>query len=92
MDRFDSVLDAWESVAPLSTARHSLAAATVSERMYAIGGYSSDYSVSGVVEAYDTATSAWEPCMPMRTARWGLAAAVMVAGESRPARSRVSDI
>jgi len=58
----------------MPTARFELAAATVNNKIYAIGGDNAT-TVVATVEEYDPATNTWSTKSPMPTARRGLAAA-----------------
>jgi N-acetylneuraminic acid mutarotase len=62
------------SVAPMLTARDQLAAATVSGKIYAIGGYASLLGLK-VNEVYDPSTNSWSTKKPMPTGRKYFAAA-----------------
>jgi N-acetylneuraminic acid mutarotase len=71
---------AWESRAPMPTARGGCAAAVVGSRIVVIGGEGNAAQASGVfseVEAYDTAADQWEALEPMRTPRHGMGAATI---------------
>ena len=74
----------WSEVAPMPTARLSLAAGVVDGKLYALGGLDSDENASDTVEVYDPATRTWATVAPMvasmPTARSSLAAGV-VAGK-----------
>jgi hypothetical protein len=66
----------WSTVAPMPTARSSLAAAPGSDgRIYAIGG-NTNQVVLNTVEAYNPWTAGWSTVAPMPTARTDLAAAM----------------
>jgi len=75
---YDPALDAWEEVAPMSTARDEVAVAVLDGKLYAVGGESNvnnDGALSSV-ERYDPALNAWETVAPMRTVRIGSIALV----------------
>jgi N-acetylneuraminic acid mutarotase len=82
---YDPSLDQWSSVAPMPTPRALLAAATVGDTIYAIGGiniYTERIGgpiitdILSTVEVYDPSTDTWTTFPPMATARAGLAAVV----------------
>jgi len=68
-------LDVWAVEAPMLTAHYNLAAAAVSGKIYAIGGFGS--GILSVVEEYDPASNTWTTKAPMPTARYYLAAAAV---------------
>jgi N-acetylneuraminic acid mutarotase len=63
------------SVAPMPTARYWLAAAPVSEKIYAMGGIGTNRSELKVNEVYDLSTKSWATKQPMPTSRAKFAAA-----------------
>jgi N-acetylneuraminic acid mutarotase len=75
--RYDSMANAWEAMAPMSTARYDSAAAAVDGKLYVMGGYDDDGNALSSVERYDLAKNAWEAVAPMSTARYDPAAAVV---------------
>jgi len=66
------------SLAPMITARDELAVATVSGKIYAIGGYSGGgfAGYQKVIQAYDPSTNSWSTLKPMLVPRAYFAAAV----------------
>lgn len=69
----------WTTVAPMPTARASLAAATGADgRIYAIGGSNGTHLTT--VEAYTTATDTWTSAASMPTGRNSLAVATATDG------------
>jgi N-acetylneuraminic acid mutarotase len=62
--------DAWTSIAPMPTARESVAACTVADRIYAVGGFPGG-SDSGLQtnERFDPGANAWAARAPMPTGR-----------------------
>ena len=62
--------DAWSPVAPMPTARESVAACTVDGKIYAIGGFpgGGDRGID-TNERYDPATNSWSAMAPMPTPR-----------------------
>ena len=76
LHRYDSMANAWEAVASMSTARQSLAAAVVDGKLYVMGGADGQNRLSSV-ERYDPAKNAWEAVAPMSAARSGSAAAAV---------------
>lgn len=80
---YDPATDTWSAAAdvPLPTGGDGLAAATVSGKIYAMGGHYVGYVNSNpyhyalrTVEVYDPRTDTWSAGKPMQFARWGLAA------------------
>lgn len=76
VEAYDPVTDSWTSKAPLPTARFSLAAGVIGDRVYAVGGDNGSGSLNAV-EAYDPATNSWTTKAPMPTARERLDAGVV---------------
>ena len=71
------MVNAWESVAPMGTARTGHAAAVLDGKLYAVGGFNDDDGYLSSVERYDPALNAWEAVAPMATARYAHAVAVL---------------
>ena len=69
------------SVAPMITAREELGAATVSGKIYAIGGYNPTAGYLEVNEVYDPATNSWSTQKKMPVPRAYFAAAAASNGE-----------
>jgi hypothetical protein len=65
----------WRPASPMPTARHGMAAVTVDEKVYVIGGFDGGRPLR-TMEIYDPATDTWETGPGMPTARTGLAAVV----------------
>jgi N-acetylneuraminic acid mutarotase len=70
--------DTWTSVAPMPTARESLAACAVDGKIYVFGGFqgSADFAID-THERYDALTNSWSTMPPMPTAREEPEAAVV---------------
>lgn len=80
--RYDRSADAWQTRAPMPTARAGLAAAVVGDSIYAIGGRSVTGGPCGggalaAVERYDVKTNSWTAVAPLLSARSDLAAATV---------------
>jgi N-acetylneuraminic acid mutarotase len=73
-EEYDPATDTWTFKVPLPTPRHVFATAVCQNKIYCIGGYTSNGTVTGVNEVYDPATDTWENKAPMPTARIGLQA------------------
>lgn len=73
---FDPHGGEWSTFAPMPTPRSDLAAAAVSGRLYAIGGY--DGRTLSAVELFDPRINVWKPLAPMPTPRSDFAAASQV--------------
>lgn len=69
--------DRWDPLAPLPTARGSLAVVALAGRVYALGGEDAAGTVSNAVERLDVASGTWSalPAMPYRS--HGLGAVVV---------------
>ena len=76
---YDPERNTWASRAPLPTPRDHLATATVSGKVYAIGGrLNGDYRRNlSVTEVYDPVTDRWTRAADLPTARSGITAAVV---------------
>lgn len=75
LEVYDPKTNAWDSRAPMPTARGELAAAFVNGRLYAVGGFAT--SDLNTLESYDPSTNTWTERAPMPTAREGIAAGVI---------------
>ena len=58
VELYDASTNAWEAVAPMSTARVCPAAAAIDGKLYVMGGYNGQNQLSSV-ERYDPATDEW---------------------------------
>jgi N-acetylneuraminic acid mutarotase len=65
----------WISRAPMNTARCSMRAATINDKVYVVGGYNG--AALHTVEQYDPATNTWTGKAPMPTARIGFEVGVI---------------
>jgi len=78
---YDPAMDTWETKTPMPTARDSLQANVVNDRIYLIGGYVPDNSglgaISSLNEVYDPATDSWITKAQIPTATTGYASAVV---------------
>ncbi|PIO69968.1 kelch repeat protein [Teladorsagia circumcincta] len=75
--RFDPVLNRWLcNVAPMSTSRRALAAATLNNFIYAVGG-SDGTEPLDIVERYDIHRNEWSYVAPLSTRRRGLSVSVL---------------
>jgi hypothetical protein len=70
---YDPQAHSWSTVAPLPTARQSLAATSTPGRVHALGG-SEDTGATAAHSIYEPATNTWSAGAPLPTARTGLAA------------------
>lgn len=83
LDAYDPLLDRWITMPnPLPTARAGLAAVTLGDRIFAIGGWSSVQSgrAANVVEVYDVRTQTWSARSPMPRALADFAAVAAADG------------
>lgn len=78
---YDPVTDTWETKAPMPTARVSLGANTVNDKIYLIGGYNNtDYAsimISDLNEVYDPQTDTWSTKTPPPNPVYNYASAVL---------------
>ncbi len=80
LQRYDPVLNAWTTLAPMPTARAGAAAAVIDDGIFVIGGrQSTSGPCSGgpylqTVEKYDIDTDTWSAVAPLLTPRSDLAA------------------
>lgn len=73
---YDPALQSWSPVAPLGTARHTLAVTAGTDgRIYALGGTAGGSASLTVAEVYDLANDRWTAIAPMAVDRQGHAAA-----------------
>lgn len=68
----------WEIMAPMPTPRRSTAVAAGSDRLYAVGGFGADWSVSTrTVEVYNPVSNSWTVKASLSAPVWNRAAAVV---------------
>lgn len=67
----------WSSIPAMPTARYLLGAATINNKLYAVGGASGGGTPYNKLEVFDPATNAWTTAAPMPTARYGIGAAAL---------------
>src|ERR1700692_642305 len=73
VETYDTLAKSWSTIAPMTTARGGLAAASSHGRIHALGG-DDDVNIFATHEIYDPAAGAWASAPPMPTARTFLAA------------------
>jgi N-acetylneuraminic acid mutarotase len=76
-EEYDPATDTWTFKKPMPTPRDVFAIVAYQNKIYCIGGYTSNGSVIGVNEVYDPVTDKWENKNPMPTARGWLQANVI---------------
>jgi kelch-like protein 17 (actinfilin)/kelch-like protein 20 len=59
VERYDPATNAWEAVAPMSTARRDLATAVFDGKLYVMGGHDGQRRLLSSVERYDPARNEW---------------------------------
>jgi len=59
VERYDPATNAWEAVAPMSTARSYSAAAVFDGKLYVMGGFDGQRRLLSSVERYDPARNEW---------------------------------
>lgn len=69
-ERYDTELDEWKIVAPMSCCRGGVGLATLGGRLYAVGGHDGSNYLNSV-EAYDPLTDQWETIGGINTSRAG---------------------
>jgi parallel beta-helix repeat protein len=75
-EEYDPALDTWTFKAPMPTPRCSFGVAVYQNKIYCIGGRTSE-GTTGVNEVYNPATDTWETKTPMPTPRMELQANVV---------------
>jgi non-specific serine/threonine protein kinase len=76
LERYDPSANRWEQLPAMPTARGSLGAAIVDNRLIVVGG-EQPISVNDTVEAFDIITKTWTELPPLHTARHGLGVAAV---------------
>jgi len=76
-EEYDPATDTWTLKKPMPTPRAGFAIAAYQNKIYCIGGLTSNGSVTGVNEIYDPATDMWETKAPMPAATWQVKANVV---------------
>ena len=76
VEEYDPATDTWTFKKPMPTPRISFSIAAFENRIYCIGGYLNNRSITGVNEVYDPATDTWMTKAAMPTPRLGLQANV----------------
>ena len=75
---YDPVTNTFRSGAPMPTSRAGVGAATLHGKIYVLGGFGHDPSITlDVVEVYDPVTDSWASADPMPTSRVGLGVATL---------------
>ena len=73
-EEYNPKTDTWTYKRAMPTPRHYFATAVYQNKIYCIGGYTSNGTVTRANEVYDPATDTWETKTAMPTARIGLEA------------------
>ena len=76
-EEYNPITGTWVFKKTMPTPRCSFAVAVYQNKIYCIGGYLSDRTVTGANEVYDPATDTWESREPMPTRRMDLQASVV---------------
>ena len=74
---YDPVANAWQTLAPMPTARYGVGLGVVNGILYAVGGYDNVHYLD-IVEAYDPATNSWTLLDPMPEAHYWPAAVALL--------------
>lgn len=77
LEAYDATTDQWLSLAPMPTARGSLAVVALGGRLYALGGEATPGTVTDAVECFDPATRSWRVLTAMPYRSHGLGAVAM---------------
>jgi len=75
VERYDPAKGVWEKIASLNTPRRALAAVTLPDGIYAIGGYDGENYLS-TVEKYEESTNEWVFVASMNYPRCTLSAVI----------------
>ncbi|MCW4044159.1 MAG: hypothetical protein NWE94_01410, partial [Candidatus Bathyarchaeota archaeon] len=75
-EEYDPATDTWAFKTPMPTPRAVFAIAVYQNRIYCIGGYTSNGTVTGITEVYHPETNTWETGTSMPTPRGWLTANV----------------
>ena len=73
-EKYNPTSDTWVRSPSMPTARCSLAVATYNNKIYCIGGFLANRSVTGTNEVYDSITNTWQTKASMPTPRMDLQA------------------
>lgn len=76
VERYDTVHQTWEEVAPIKIARSALSLTVLDSQLYAMGGFDGHNFLS-IVEVYDPELNRWLEGTPLTTGRSGHASAVI---------------
>merc|ERR550514_108359 len=68
VERYDSSMNQWETIAPMTVPRRSYAVAVLDGKIYVAGG-ENDFETFSSVERFDPVANAWEEVGGMRLAR-----------------------
>jgi N-acetylneuraminic acid mutarotase len=96
-EEYDPETDTWTYKKPMPTPRHYFATAGYQNKIYCLGGYLSNGTVTGVNEVYNPTTDKWETKAPIPTIRIGLQANVvngkiyLIGGDSNGILNEVYD-
>ena len=73
-EEYDPAADTWTYKSAMPTPRQNFATAVYHGKIYCIGGYLNNGTVTSVNEVYDPATDTWETKAPIKTTRISLQA------------------
>ena len=69
VERYDPAANAWESIAPMPTARQNPGVGVLDGKLYVVGGVGDRSELLNTVVRFDPAKNAWEDVAPIATAR-----------------------
>lgn len=76
VERYDTEIQVWDSVAPIKIARSALSLTVLDGKLWCMGGFDG-HSFLSIVELYDPAVDKWEESSPLTSGRSGHASAVI---------------
>jgi len=97
-EEYNPITDTWTNQTSMPTARVDFGIAVYQNKIYCIGGSTSNAGVTGINEVYDPATDTWETKSPMPTPRGQMTASTVddkiyvIGGIVDPLNGRISDL
>uniref|UniRef100_A0A8C8YWL1 Kelch like family member 4 n=1 Tax=Prolemur simus TaxID=1328070 RepID=A0A8C8YWL1_PROSS len=76
VERYDPKNDSWSTVAPLSVPRDAVAACSLGDKLYVVGGYDG-HTYLNTVESYDAQKNEWKEEVPVNIGRAGACVVVV---------------
>jgi N-acetylneuraminic acid mutarotase len=97
-EEYNPITDTWTNQTSMPTPRVDFGIAVYQNKIYCIGGSTSNIGVTGINEVYDPATDTWETKSPMPTPRGQMTASTVddkiyvIGGIVDPLNGRISDL